>query len=57
MPAVSLPSDFTMPITPAFAAEQAEALGLPSFPATLATATIRPKPRARIPGSTARQER
>ena len=41
-PAVSLPSDLVSAITPAFAAEYAEALGLPSLPAIEATFTIRP---------------
>ena len=40
--ATSLPIDFVMPITAAFAAEYAAAIGLPSLPATEARLTMRP---------------
>jgi len=40
--ASSLPRDFVRPMTAAFDAEYADALGLPSLPAIEATLTIRP---------------
>jgi hypothetical protein len=42
VPARSLPIDFVMPITAAFEAEYAAAIGFPSLPAIDAMLTIRP---------------
>ena len=50
----SLPIAFVIPITAAFDAEYAAAIGLPSFPAIEARLTMRPYPRSTIPGATAR---
>src|SRR5258706_4255616 len=55
--ASSLPSDFVSEMTPAFEAEYATALGLPSFPATEAMLTMRPYFAFTIFGATARQQR
>src|SRR5262249_19164094 len=54
--ASSLPSDLVRPITPALAAERAHMFGTPSLPATAATFTIRPLPRASMCGMTALQQ-
>src|SRR5262245_6572549 len=55
--ASSLPRDLVNPMTPALAAEYAEALGLPSLPATEAMLTMRPRPRLAMPPATARLHR
>src|SRR5690349_3670682 len=55
--ASSLPRDFVREMTPAFEAEYATALGLPSLPATEAMLTIRPYLALTIWGATARQHR
>src|SRR5215470_4105040 len=54
--ASSLPRDLVSAITAALLALYADAFGLPSLPATEAMLTMRPKLRARIGGTTARQQ-
>src|SRR5207248_3174298 len=55
--ASSLPSDLVREMTPAFDAEYATALGLPSLPAIEAMLTMRPYPAFTMCGATARQQR